>query len=90
MIWFILGKASIFIAVVVFLGVLSTPDTFDCYFVGTELLYFNVLFWNFASVFKLFRVQNYLKYQIQYFKYGFVKIIKRHCAFPAFEQEELN
>jgi hypothetical protein len=50
-------------------------------------LYFNVLFWNFCSVFKLFKVQNFLKYQIEYLKYGFVKIIKRHNAFPGFEED---
>lgn len=89
-IFFIIGKASGFILTVVFLGVLSDPNTFDCYFIGAELLYFNILFINFSNIFKLFRLPAYLKYMTEYFKFCFVKIMKEHNSFPDLSKNDLD
>lgn len=87
---FIVGKAAGFILTVVFLGVVSTPNHFDCYFIGAELLYFNILFINFSKIFQLFRLPAFLKYMTEYFKFGFVKIMKEHNSLPEFNTGQVD
>ena len=87
---YILVRAISFLVVVQFLGVLSTPEPLDCFFIGVDLLSFNVLFWNISSVFNLFDVRSFINYQIEYFNRGFVKMLSEHNAFPSKPREYIH
>lgn len=86
--FFILFRSAVFILIIIILAVQLDTTTLDITFVGADLLFFNVLFWNFSSVFKLFNVEAYIKMQIDYFNNGFVRLMNEHDAFPTFFGEE--
>lgn len=78
LIW-LLGRALTFTVTVALLS--SEPTTADCVFIASDLLYFNILFWNIASTFKLFNVESFISNQLKYFRLSFVKLLDFNNAF---------
>lgn len=86
--FFILFRSTVFIVIIIILAVQLDTTALDITFVAADLLFFNVLFWNFSSVFKLFNIETYIKMQLDYFNNGFVRLMNEHDAFPTFFGEE--
>lgn len=71
---------SVFFSLVVWLLTRSI-DLNDGMLIGLELLFFNLLFWNIASLFRLFAVPTFISSQIEYFKVAFVRHLDYSNAF---------
>lgn len=67
---FILLRSASFIFVIYILQ--SNVDILNFLFIGAEIIYFNLLFWNLTSTYQVFKLYEFNKLNIEYFKRSFV------------------